>query len=901
MRCWTLLFSLGLILAVNVASADRGVTTQTSNNKTVTSDNALAKDATGETDRASGEPKGPKLTKAPALLKEVPAQYPPELFANGITGTVELLITIDENGDVIEADVKTGSGQDAFDTAAQEALFQFKFSPAHIDDKPAPVQIIYRYAFTISEQIVEKKLAEASAERENVGRLTGTVLQKGTRRPVVGLTVRLPKRGLETLTDENGRFAFEAIKAGRVLIELDDPDHYNLEDEEVVEAAKELEVKYYIEPTGLNENQVTVVGRRVKKEVARRTLTVQEIRKIPGASGDALKVVENLPGVARTPLSLGGLIVRGSNFGDSGAIVDRHFIPIPFHFGGLRSVIASEMIESIDFYPGNFGVENGRFSGGLIDIRLRRPRSDRFSGRFEADVFDSGVFLEGPLTEHLSIAVGARRSYIDFLIGSALGEIDDINFQTVPRYYDYQLILDYRKGRHQLKTFINGSDDEMVFVLNEPPAGNAALRGQLENRIGFVRGYASWTWRITDQLSNELSASLSRNILLLNFGPDIRVDNQAWQLTVREDLEYNISERFKWRTGFDYDGFFGTLDLNLPLPPKEGGGGQRGRSYSSVDFIEITRDFTLTNPAIWTELQAFFLDKRLLLVPGLRGEYDLLIEDYIVDPRITARFELLKDETAIKAGVGLFSQRPSPDESDKDFGDPDIEFERAVHVSVGVEQKLTELLEIDVVGFYKHLYNLIRPVTQSGIEDVFAAEPERRLENNGMGRSYGLELLFRHAPSERFFGWLSYTLMRSERRQDDGSGYRPFDFDQTHVLTVLGQYKLTNTWEVGARFQYSTGRPQTPFTGSVYNSDTDSYEGIPGEPNSARVPPYHRLDLRVDRNWIFDTWILSAYFEIQNVYNRANPERLNPNYDFTNATYSSGLPIIPSLGVRGQF
>ena len=117
-------------------------------------------------------------------------------------------------------------------------------------------------------------------------------------------------------------------------------------------------------------------------------------------------------------------------------------------------------------------------------------------------------------------------------------------------------------------------------------------------------------------------------------------------------------------------------------------------------------------------------------------------------------------------------------------GDPDIEFERAVHVSVGVEQKLTEFLEIDVVGFYKHLYNLIRPVTQSGIEDVFAAEPERRLENNGMGRSYGLELLFRHAPSERFFGWLSYTLMRSERRQDDGSGYRPFDFDQTHVLTV---------------------------------------------------------------------------------------------------------------------
>ena len=63
--------------------------------------------------------------------------------------------------------------------------------------------------------------------------------------------------------------------------------------------------------------------------------------------------------------------------------------------------------------------------------------------------------------------------------------------------------------------------------------------------------------------------------------------------------------------------------------------------------------------------------------------------------------------------------------------------------------------------------------------------------------------------------------------------------------------------------------------------------GIPGEPNSARVPPYHRLDLQVDRNWIFDTWILSAYFEIQNVYNRANQSD-SIQYDFTNALIQVG-------------
>ena len=109
--------------------------------------------------------------------------------------------------------------------------------PAHIDDKPCCSNHL-SLAFTISEEIVNKKLAETSVEQDDIGRLTGTVLQKGTRRPVVGLTVRLPKRGLETLTDENGRFEFESIKAGRVLIELDDPDHYNLEDEEVIESLR---------------------------------------------------------------------------------------------------------------------------------------------------------------------------------------------------------------------------------------------------------------------------------------------------------------------------------------------------------------------------------------------------------------------------------------------------------------------------------------------------------------------------------------------------------------------------------------------------------------------------------------------------------------------------------------
>ena len=42
----------------------------------------------------------------------------------------------------------------------------------------------------------------------------------------------------------------------------------------------------------------------------------------------------------------------------------------------------------------------------------------------------------------------------------------------------------------------------------------------------------------------------------------------------------------------------------------------------------------------------------------------------------------------------------------------------------------------------------------------FAPPP---FKSGGEGRSYGLELIMKHEFTERFFGWLAYTLSRSEQ------------------------------------------------------------------------------------------------------------------------------------------
>jgi len=80
------------------------------------------------------------------------------------------------------------------------------------------------------------------------------------------------------------------------------------------------------------------------------------------------------------------------------------------------------------------------------------------------------------------------------------------------------------------------------------------------------------------------------------------------------------------------------------------------------------------------------------------------------------------------------------------------------------------------------------------------------------------------------------------------------------------------------------------------------YVPIPfGSYASERLPLFHQLDLRIDKRWKFKSWQLSWYLDVQNAYNHANVEAIAYNFNFTSRDYVSGLPILPSVGLRGEF
>jgi hypothetical protein len=230
------------------------------------------------------------------------------------------------------------------------------------------------------------------------------------------------------------------------------------------------------------------------------------------------------------------------------------------------------------------------------------------------------------------------------------------------------------------------------------------------------------------------------------------------------------------------------------------------------------------------------------------------------------------------------------------FGTPNLYSNRFTHYTIGAEQELTRNIDLSVEGFYK---DLDRMVSRAPAGSGYA------YANQGTGVAYGAETLLKYRPDDHFFGWLAYTLSRSERRDAPGQEKYLFQYDQTHNLTVLGSYRLGRGWEFGARFRLVSGNLETPVVRppslpALYAADAGAYAPLQGEPFSERLPLFHQLDIRIDKRWQFKGWRLSTYLDVQNVYNNAAKEGTSYNYDFSKTSFQTGIPIIPSLGFRAE-
>jgi len=149
-------------------------------------------------------------------------------------------------------------------------------------------------------------------------------------------------------------------------------------------------------------------------------------------------------------------------------------------------------------------------------------------------------------------------------------------------------------------------------------------------------------------------------------------------------------------------------------------------------------------------------------------------------------------------------------------------------------------------------------------------------------------------------GWIAYTLSRN-RRGDALHAEARSKYDQTNILTVLAERELGHNWKISTRVRYTTGDPYTPIVGASYDVDNDKYVPVLGGIYSQRMGPFFQADVRFDKKWVFDRWIVTGYLDIQNITNQQNSEEIRYSYNYRQSEKVTGLPIYPTLGVKMEF
>ncbi len=851
---------------------------------------AWAQSASTPPGAAPPQPASAPVVTMPVVKQNEGVAYPRAALDAGIHDTVEvsLILTIDATGVVTRAMVEKPAGH-GFDEAAVEAAQKLTFEPATRDGKPVAAKTRFVYRFT----------PPAAA-------LAGRVLSDVGERPIAGAAVVVrDASGQErtALTAADGSWRLPGLPPGTYHIKVSATGRATHEADETVQAGEEASAvdrlaleapaaKPGEKPAAEEEvEEVEVHGDKPPREVTKRTLDQRELSRIPGTNGDALRSLQNLPGVARPPAFLGLLIVRGSAPEDTQYFVDGTPVPLVYHFGGLTSVVPTEMVNKLDFYPGNFSAQYGRAMGGIVDVGLANPKDDRIHALVQADFIDARLMVQGPIADTgWKFAVGARRSNLDLWLTPVL-QATAAGVSVTPVYYDYQAVAERDLGKKSSIRFaLFGSDDKLDVFLPTASSSEPDLAGTLGTHTGFWRGQGLYRNRLSDDTELRVVGALGQDYIELNAG-SIFFNLTEWNISSRVELAQKLAKNITMNMGIDMMYMPYTLSAQLPPLPKPGQ--PPAGPFSGQPPLSTNVSGALYEPAFYGEMEAVpWTGGRI--VSGVRVDYTKDTQSWDISPRLVVRQDVANDpRTTLKGGVGIFMQPPQPQETNPTFGMSGLTSNRAYHYDVGVEHEFTPQIEASLEGFYKQLDNLV----------------ELGLGNTGSGQVIGTETLIKYKPDERFFGWIAYTLSQSERRQKPGAPLMLFQYDETHILTVLGSYRLGKGWEFGMRYRLSSGYMYTPDGYGFYDENIGTYLPLASYPAyNTRLPLFHALDVRVDKTWEF-RWCgrcttpgkFSAYLDILNVYNQGNVDGISYDYNNTHTAYANDLPIIPSLGVRLEY
>ena len=705
------------------------------------------------------------------------------------------------------------------------------------------------------------------------GDIDGHVYSQTTGKTLADAEVRFIEIDVSGKTDASGNFQFIGIVPGTYTLSITHETHKTPTTTKItVTAGDTTQVKIYL-GAAVRLETVVVEGKRLPPTISRKEIRGSELIRIPGTGRDALKGLTTLPSIGIPNDLFGILYIRGSAPGEILIYLDRTPIGYPFHYGGLFSTINANSIEDIRIYAGGYGAEFGLDSQSVIDIRSRERLKKQWAGAIDLNILSPTGFLEAKIGDKGYAAISGRFTTLDLLLGLFFD-------WTLPNWSDYQLKFAYQlTPKHHLTLNGLGATDDFDF-------SNTDFAFYFKN--GFEAEGIHLRSILTDRLTSHLSLTRSHSFLNIHFGSTSRQEDQPenegfiYNIKVntpmymlREDISYKLTPTLQLEPGF----------LLAVSPAKSH---TRTSAPEKIDFeseeppawMQKLDEFNYTFRRAEGYLQARYDPLSFLSIAlGVRLDYLNLTEELSVQPRGSLSLKLPSTST-LRFAYGRYEQSPLAYQVLKVEGTRDLKSSLTEHYVVELEHELSPQTELKFALYYKNMQRLVtRSVNLDALFSDSDAATTTAFLNQGTGFVGGAEIFLRHRVSEKFFGWLSYAYTHLERRETPDDVYKPFVFDNTHVVSIVANYNPTTKTEIGAKWQYSSGTTAVPLNALIMVQDPVTIgmhpliSDVVGGIFPTEFPAYHRLDLRFSRKRKYWGLPVTAYTEIWNAYRRKNTIR----------------------------
>lgn len=767
-------------------------------------------------------------------------------------------------------------------------------------------------------------------------RIKGTVIDKASRQPLEFINVLVLGLGRGGVTDAEGHFNIGEVPPGIYRLQASAVGYKTILTPEYIVSTKDLTIQIETEENLTELEGVTVTASPFRRDpespVGLRIIGLQEIEKSPGDNRDISRIVQSYPGVAFSPAGYrNDLIVRGGSPSENRFYLDGVEIPNINHFstqgasGGPVGIINADLIREVNFYTGAFPTDRGNAMSSVLDFKLRDGDMERNSLKATLGASEVSLASNGHIGKKTSYLVSVRQSYLQFLF-------DMLGLPFLPTFTDAQFKLKTRFNANneltilglggidnmKLNTKLDGEKAEYILsylpkIQQETFTLGAVYRHYAGIHVqSVVVSHSYLNNRNTKYLNNDESSAdnLSLKLRSVEQETKFRIENTStlgnWKINFGANLDYSQYTNTTFQRVYIDEGR--TFDYHTYL------GMWRWGIFGTINYATTDERFT-ASLGVRTDANNFS--------SGMKGMGDQL------SPRLSLSYRLT-DGLYLSGNAGLYYQLPPYTglgfkDNNGAWVNKYLRYMSVSQESLGLSWHPGNTFELSAEGFYKQ-YDKIPFSIADGIPlackgNDYGVIGNETLSSTAQGRAYGIEILMKWLIAKKLNLASSFTLFKSEYRNNKQSEYIASAWDNRYIFNMSGTYNFPHNWSLGMKISCIGGAPYTPY--DVEKSSLVTAWNAQGRPyydytkyNTGRLPAFGQLDVRVDKTFYLKRCMLGFYIDLQNVTNSKfkQPDILmstgvieNPSapmaeqrYKMKYITQKSGT-LMPTLGITFEY